>query len=131
MNEKYMICDDGIRNERADGETVGYSFLVRIPYYRGIPLSLVEIPEVRVDDAVVPPEQIRFTTSCCYAFTLDEMTTVTAYRWEYGEKAKVTVLQDGGLTEGRHHVEIKIATRISYQIPGSYSYAWADLDVVS
>lgn len=129
MNEKYMICTDGFENAVQDGKTIGYNLLVRIPYYRGIPLSLVEISEMKLDGADVPLDSILFTTSCGYPFTLKEMETVTRYRWEYGEKAKITVLKDGGLAPGKHKVEIKIVTRISYMPPGSYSYAWAELEM--
>jgi len=42
--DRYMIIEDSLR--RTDG---GFEFDIRIPYYRGIALSMIEAFEVTVD----------------------------------------------------------------------------------
>jgi hypothetical protein len=127
MNEKYLICEDGFENVVENGQVTGFNILIRIPYYRGIYLSLIDDIELKIDGELVPRANLRLTTSSGYAFTLSEMETVTRYRWEYGEKAKLTVVQDGGLKPGKHQVDIKVVLRISYMPKGSFSRAVSDL----
>ena len=127
MNEKYMICEDGFENVVENGQITGFRLLTRIPYYRGIPLSLIDDIELWVDGEQMPRASLRFSTLSGYTFSLDEMETVTKYRWEYGEKARLSVIRPGGLTPGQHKVELKVALRISYFPKGSFSKATADL----
>ncbi len=129
MNEKYLICEEGLRNVVQDGKKVGWEFWLRIPYYAGVPLSMIDHLKVTIDGEAVSEEAIRFNTSCGEVFTLQELETVTTYRWEYGEKARITVLQDGGLAPGRHKLEVDVALRIIYMPKGNSSYAWAEFDV--
>ena len=129
MNEKYMICEDGFENVVEDGAVTGFRMLTRIPYYRGIPLSLVDNIELRVDGELVPREDLRLTVKAGYTFSLSEMETVTKYRWEYGERARLTVLKPGGLAPGQHQVDLKVFLRISYFPKNSFSQAVATLNL--
>ena len=54
-----MICESGFQNRRSAGEVSGFEFGARLPYYRGLALSMVENIEVRIDDEPVPREQLR------------------------------------------------------------------------
>lgn len=129
MNEKYMICSDGFENVVENDKKIGFNVLLRIPYYRGISLSLVDDIQVKVDGEDIPRENLRFTTRAGYTFTLSEMETVTKYRWEYGEKAKLTVLKDGGLAPGKHKIQVTVYLRISYMPKGSFSRAEAEFTI--
>ncbi len=66
-----------------------------IPYYRGIPLSMIHDVKVSVDGQEVERKDILFTLDNKYFFTLDEMETVTSFKWEYGNEATVIVKKDG------------------------------------
>ncbi|MDL2288525.1 DUF6379 domain-containing protein [Oscillospiraceae bacterium OttesenSCG-928-F05] len=121
MNEKYVLCGDTAKNVTANGEITGFSFRVRIPYYRGVALSLIDDICVCIDGEDVPREALRFEVAAGGAFTLDEMLTVTDYRWEYGEKALLTVQKPGGLTPGEHTVTLRICLRISYMPKGLHT----------
>jgi len=57
-----------------------------------------------VDGEAFKREDIRFTLEGD-TFTLDEMETVITYRWKFGQFATVTVLKDGGLSKGQHHIK--------------------------
>ena len=47
-------------------------------------------------------------------YTLDEMETVYDDRWNFGEKATIIALQDGGFGLGDHKVEFGVRMRVSY-----------------
>ena len=49
MYEKYVLCSDSLKNVVQNGETTGFSLQIRIPYYRCVPLSMVEDLKVIVD----------------------------------------------------------------------------------
>jgi hypothetical protein len=108
-----MICTDLFENVVEQGQTVGFAFLGRLPYYRGLGLSMVEDIEVSVDGEKVAREDIRFSVRG-RAWTLDEMETEYGDRWNFGEKARITVLKPGGLEPGTHKIEFAVRMRVSY-----------------
>ncbi|MET3937668.1 hypothetical protein ABIC22_000480 [Paenibacillus sp. PvP094] len=120
MFDNYVLTDNSLKNVKKDGKTVGYEIRTRITYYRGIPLSMVHDIQVEVNDNPVPREQIRFSLDGEQYFTLDEMATVTSYKWEYGQEGIIFVEQEGGLSEGEHKVKLTQVTRVAY-IPVPFS----------
>lgn len=109
MYDKHIICDDTLRNDGSNG----FSFGARLPYYRGQPLSVVEDLVINVDGQDVPRSHVRLTLGE-QTWTLDELPAFTEQRWEFGEVARVSVLQPGGLTAQAHQVTLAIHLRISY-----------------
>jgi len=110
MYDKHIIYPDSLHN-LADGS--GFALGVRLPYYRGQPLSVVEDIAVKVDGVAVPREQVRFSVRG-KSWTLDQLEENTAERWEFGEVAEVSVLQPPGLAAGEHEVAVGVQLRISY-----------------
>ncbi|MDG3441192.1 C-glycoside deglycosidase beta subunit domain-containing protein [Nitrospirillum amazonense] len=113
MFDKYMICEDGFGNVVEDGQVVGFTFLARLPYYRGIGLSMVEDIGVIIDGEPVSRQDVRFSVRG-RTWTLDEMETEYTERWNFGEKAAVTVLRPDGLAPGRHRLQLSERIRVSY-----------------
>ena len=121
MFDGYIFTENTLANVEVDGEVIGYEMRTRIPYYRGIPLSMVHDVEVEVDGVAVPREDIRFTADGGeHWFTLAEMETVTFFRWEYADEATVRVLKPGGLPAGDHEVLLRVSVRVAY-IPVPFS----------
>lgn len=108
MMDKLMIVEDSLENVAG-----GFAFLGRLPYYRGLGLSMVEDIQVTVDGQTAPREDVRFSVRG-KTYTLDQMETVYDDRWNFGEKALITVLKDGGLTPGKHTLELAVRNRVSY-----------------
>ena len=113
MFDRYMICEDTVRNVSTDGRVRGFEFGARLPYYRGIGLSMVEDVAVTVDGEKVRRDSVRVTVGG-RTFTLDEMETEYEARWEFGDIVTVTVLKDGGLSKGEHKLELVEQLRVSY-----------------
>ena len=103
------------RNVEKDGKIIGYSFAFKAQYYRSITLSIVRDLTVEVDGEKAAREDIRLTANG-QPFSLEEMRTVIdpEYRWEFGDFATVTVLKDGGLTKGPHHLRAHQSIAPSY-----------------
>jgi Domain of unknown function (DUF6379) len=108
MMDKLMIVEDSLENV-----TGGFAFLGRLPYYRGLGLSMVEDIQITVDGETIAREDVRFSVRG-KTYTLDQMETVYDDRWNFGEKAKISALKAGGLTPGKHTVEFAVRNRISY-----------------
>jgi hypothetical protein len=113
MFDRYIIGESGFRNVTEAGSVTGFEVQVRIAYYRGIGLSMVEGFDVSVDDVNFPREKNLFTIRG-RTLTFDEMETEYDERWEMGEFAALTVPCDGGLAAGAHKVSVVEYLRISY-----------------
>jgi Domain of unknown function (DUF6379) len=113
MMDQHMLCDDGFENVVAGGKTTGFALRARLPYYRGLGLSMVEDIAVSVDGQAVPREAVRLALRG-RNWSLDEMESCFDEKWNFGEKAQVIVARPGGLTPGAHRVDLAIRYRVSY-----------------
>jgi hypothetical protein len=108
MFDNKMIVDDSLK-----ATDTGFSIEARLPYYRGLGLSMIENVAVSVDGEAVPREDITVTLRD-RTWTLEQMETEYGDRWNFGEKAVVGVKRSGGLPPGDHHIELAETMRISY-----------------
>ena len=113
MFDKYIICEDGFTNVSTGGQVTGYQFKARLPYYRGLGISMVEDLKVKVDGESVPRADIRVSLHG-NTYTLDQMEVEYDDRWEFGEEGIVNVEKPGGLAPGSHRLELSPHLRISY-----------------
>lgn len=104
MFPKHMYHPSEFKNVEEDGKIIGFSFEMKIQYYRGVTLSIIRDIQVEVDGKQYNREAISFSVNG-ETFTLDEMRTVISNRWLFGQYAKVTVLTEGGLAPGKHHIK--------------------------
>lgn len=106
MAKRQIYNPDGFKNIEENGKAIGYQFQFKAQYYRGITLSIVRDIQIEMDGEKVNREDIRFTVNDA-TFTLEEMRTVidSEYRWEFGDYATVSVLKEGGLAKGNHHIK--------------------------
>jgi hypothetical protein len=113
MFEKYMIVEDDAANIVENGKVTGFKFGARLPYYRGIALSLLEDIAVSIDGEVVPKEQIQFSAHG-NTYTMKELEAATEDRWNMGEIAYIIVQKEGGLAKGEHKIRLMLNMRIAY-----------------
>ena len=114
MFDEMIIREGSVRNVVADdGAVTGFSFATHMPYYRGLGLSMIEVPEVAVDGVAVNEENLRFTYNGVTR-TFAELADVSDVRWELRTFATITVLRDGGLAAGEHEIFVNLRLRVSY-----------------
>jgi sugar phosphate isomerase/epimerase len=122
IEDVQCLSSRGYKNRKNNkGEITGVELYARSSYYRGVPLCLVENVEVKIDGKVYGTDKIGFEIDG-EAFTFNQMATVTAFYWNYGHLATVTVDLPGGLDEDRKHdVYFKYSLR-TYYLP----FQWGD-----
>jgi hypothetical protein len=106
MASRQIYNPDGFKNIEKDGKIAGFQCEMKEQYYRGITLSIVRDIKVNVDGEDAAREDVRLTVNG-ETFTLEEMRTVidSDYRWEFGDYATVSVMKEGGLAAGNHHMK--------------------------
>jgi hypothetical protein len=116
MFDQYIVCEEGFRS-RQDGAPGGV-VEVRMPYYRGLALSMVEAVDLVVDGHPVPADRTTFTVHG-NTYTFDQLPQTTEDRWEMGERAQLGFATDEPLAPGEHDVTVVVRLRISYMpVPG-------------
>lgn len=113
MFDKYIICENGFQNIEDGKKIIGFQLKTRLPYYRGLGLSMVEDLTIKVDGDVVPRSAVHVTLHG-NTYTLDQMETEYEDRWEFGEEGLISIEKAGGLSAGIHQVEVLPSLRISY-----------------
>jgi Domain of unknown function (DUF6379) len=108
MYEKYMIVP-----EQAQNTENGFQIGARLPYYRGISLSMVEEIEVSVDEETLPQSAVVIMIDG-KTYNLEQRENETADRWEMGDVATLCIEKAGGLPTGEHTIGLKINLRIGY-----------------
>lgn len=114
MFDNYVWVDEQVNNKRVVKGKEGFSLKTLITYYRSIPLSMIEDFVVEVNGKAVKREDILFCPNGQDWFSLNEMTTVTTYKWEYGQEGEVFVALEGGLPAGEHKIRLFQAIRTAY-----------------
>ena len=116
MFDKYIICEDSLRPTKTPKP--GAQVEVRLPYYRGLGLSMVEAVDVSVDGEAVDP-QVTTLTVHGQTYPFSDLGAVLDDRWEMGERATVAFPLDRPLASGAHDIDVAIRLRISYMpVPG-------------
>jgi hypothetical protein len=113
MYDKYMIVGEAFKNVESGGKVTGFQVGVRLPYYRGIVLSLVGETTLTVDGERIPAERMTVTVGG-KTLPMTELENESVAKWEFGEVGIVTVDKPGGLAAGEHAVGLKQHLKISY-----------------
>jgi len=117
MYEKYIIEKESAKNIVENGIVTGFTINAKVPYYRGLGISMIEDIQITVDGNLVPSETITIEIHG-NSYTLKQMETEPDDRWEFGEIGTVKVAKPGGLSAGEHNIELLFNLRISY-LPGN------------
>jgi hypothetical protein len=116
MFDRYIVCEEGFRT-RNDGRPGGI-VEVRMPYYRGLTLSMVEAVDLVLDGTPIPVEDTDFTVHG-HTYTFADLPSTVDDRWEMGERAQLGFRTNEPLEPGEHDVAVSVRLRISYMpVPG-------------
>lgn len=113
MYDKFLIVEELLKNVEKDGQIIGYQYGARLPYYRGVVLSLVGEMDLTVDNEAVSPDQMTVTLHG-NTYKLADLENIITDKWEFGEVGIITVLKPGGLKPGEHKFKVRQHMLISY-----------------
>ena len=116
MYDNAIIAGEYFKNVSKEDEIIGFQIGMRIPYYRGVVLSLLDDTQLIVDDQIIPHEKITVTISD-KTLPLIEFENDPVTKWEFGDVGILTIDKPGGLSAGEHKLELFQHVRTPY-IPG-------------
>ncbi len=108
-----VIVDDSLKSIYCDENKIGYTFDVRLSYYRGAYLSTIDEFKLKVDGKEIENERITFGING-KQIAINQISDCVSEFWQLIEPAKIEVLVDGGLTEGEHDIDLTLILRIPY-----------------
>lgn len=114
MFDNYVWSDGKIENGLQVRGKTGFAVKTLITYYRSIPLSMLHDLQLIVDGQPIDREKLMFSPDGSEWFTLNEMSTMPATKWEYGDEGLVFGEVEGGLTPGEHTITLKVVIRTAY-----------------
>ncbi len=112
-----VIVDNSLKHYYVDGNKMGYQFDIRLSYYRGHFLSVIDQFAVKVDDCDVPDEKIKFCLNG-KEFSPAEFDKCYTEFWQAIEPATIRVFNPGGISEGEHKIEVTLFFRSPYMPVG-------------
>ena len=114
MFDRWLIVENSLHNVIAEtGHIEGFEFQIRIPYYRGVPLSVIDSITIKTREGTFTNDVIRFTVESG-SFMMKEMETVGTLRWNFDESATLRVCKPGGLISSNTDLELDIIIRAPY-----------------
>ena len=113
MNFVDVVVSDSLRNYYVDNKKMGYQFDIRLSYYRGHFLSVIDEFAVIVDGFEVPNERIKFCING-KEFSPVEFDKCYTEFWQVIEPATIRIFYPDGLPEGEHNIEVKLVFRSPY-----------------
>lgn len=114
MFDNFLVRDDSLRNDRHDGDIVGFSLAVRNANYRGVFLSLHNGYFLEVDGVGYPVSAQTFAINDQPPRTFDETRTQVWEHWDYPQEAILHIAAPGGLAPGSHRVRIQQSVLAAY-----------------
>ena len=121
MYDNYLIVGEDFKNIVQGDQVVGFQVGMRLPYYRGIVLSLIGNTDLTVDGESMPREAMSVTISG-KTLPWSELKNEPVVKWEFGDVGILTVHKPGGLQPGEHTVQLNQHLKISY-VPVGFSGA--------
>jgi Domain of unknown function (DUF6379) len=109
--DEHIISGETMR-PRSDG-VPGARLHLRLPWYRGLPLSCIERIEIAIDGEEVPRDEISFSLFG-YDHALDDLRDLHKVVWYTLDTADVRVRTKRPLLPGDHDVDVTVQTRIPY-----------------
>lgn len=118
MNFVDVVVSDSLKNYYVNGEKMGYQFDIRLSYYRGHFLSVIDEFAVKVDDDEVPNERIKFCING-KEFSPCELDKCYTEFWQITKPATIRVFSPNGLSKGEHKIDVTLFFRSPYMPIGA------------
>lgn len=108
-----VVCDDSLKNVFINGKKMGYQFDIRLSYYRGHFLSVIDKFGVKVDGNDIPTENIKF---CLHGkeFGISQLHDLVSEFWLITEPATIKIFEPRGLPAGEHDINVTLMFHSPY-----------------
>ncbi|MCD8020454.1 MAG: DUF6379 domain-containing protein [Clostridiales bacterium] len=113
VNYVDVVCDDSLKNMFANGKKVGCQFQIRLSYYRGHFLSVIDEFAIKIDGEEISQDDIKF----CLGekeFGVSQMHDLVSEFWPIIEPATIKVFRDGGFEPGSHDIDVHLMFHSPY-----------------
>jgi Domain of unknown function (DUF6379) len=114
-----MLTDNVIGDGSLRAAPGGFTFDLRLPWYRALPLSSLEGLDVRIDGEAVPSDELRLTLDH-QTYTLADLPPLYDDWWYVADPAEVHAPKAGGLAAGDHELDVTVALRIPYIVESGH-----------
>ena len=116
MFDNFLVRSDSLKNDvcPVSGETIGFSFGVRLANYRGIYLSLVNGFYVNMDGVEYEPEDLALEVNGKRPRSMQELAKCCFEHWDLQDEAILHVRKPGGLAKGEHKLGYLPSTMDAY-----------------
>jgi Domain of unknown function (DUF6379) len=114
-----MLTDQVIGDGSLRAADEGFTFHLRMPWYRALPLSSLEGLDVRIDGEEVPTEELRLSLDG-KTYSLADLPPLYDEWWYVADAAEVRAPKPGGLAPGAHELDVTIALRIPYIVESGH-----------
>ena len=121
LNFVDVVCYDSLKHLYVNGKKAGCQFDVRLSYYRGHFLSVIDRLEVEIDGEKIPQEAISFCLRD-EEYGIAQLHDLVSVFWPIAEPATIKVLKKGGFTAGEHDINFILYFRSPYMIVGPDLY---------
>lgn len=113
LNFVDVLRDGSLKNTYVNGEKMGYKFDIRLSYYRGHFLSVIDKLKLKVDGKEVKQDDITF---CLHGkeFGVAQLHDLVSEFWPILEPATIKVFQKGGLSAGEHDINFTLIFHSPY-----------------
>ena len=109
-----VIADGSLRS---DGDA--FTFDLRMPWYRALPVSSLEGLEVLIDGEPVPSAELQLSLAG-RTYALADLPPLYDEWWYVADAAEVRAPRQGGLAAGDHELDVTIALRIPYIVESGH-----------
>ena len=117
LNFVDVVVDNSLKNYYVDGQKMGYTFDIRLSYYRGHFLSVIDEFGIRVDGRDISNDVIKFCING-KEFSPNEFDKCYSEFWRVLDPATIRVFCPVGLEEGRHDIDVTLFFRSPYMPVG-------------
>jgi hypothetical protein len=114
-----MLTEQVISEGSLRAADEGFTFGLRMPWYRALPLSSLEGLDVRIDGEQVPSEELRLSLEG-KTYSLADLPPLYDEWWYVADAAEVHAPRAGGLAGGEHELDVTIALRIPYIVESGH-----------
>lgn len=113
MNFVDVVVDNSLKHYYVNGKRMGYQFDIRLSYYRGHYLTVIDEFAVKVDGIEVDNENIKFCINN-KEFSPNEFDKCYSEFWQVIEPATIRVFAPGGIKEGEHEIDVTLMIHSPY-----------------